>query len=142
MESWTTTPFEPLAGLAGGLFIGSSVVLLLYTLGRIAGISGIAAGAMTQRGIERYWRLAFLLGVVLAAVLYMVFVGNLQVQTQMSSAWLVVAGLLVGFGTRLGSGCTSGHGVAGLSRLSPRSIVATLTFMAAAVLTTTIIRHL
>lgn len=142
MESWTTTPFEPLAGLAGGLLIGSSVVLLLYTLGRIAGISGIAAGAMTQRGIERYWRLAFLLGVVLAAVLYMVFVGNLQVQTQMSSAWLVVAGLLVGFGTRLGSGCTSGHGVAGLSRLSPRSIVATLTFMAAAVLTTTIIRHL
>lgn len=142
MESWTTTPFEPLAGLVGGLLIGSSVVLLLYTLGRIAGISGIAAGAMTQRGIERYWRLAFLLGVVLAAVLYMVFVGNLQVQTQMSSAWLVVAGLLVGFGTRLGSGCTSGHGVAGLSRLSPRSIVATLTFMAAAVLTTTIIRHL
>ena len=142
MESWTTTPFEPLAGLAGGLLIGSSVVLLLYTLGRIPGISGIAAGAMTQRGIERYWRLAFLLGVVLAAVLYMVFVGNLQVQTQMSSAWLVVAGLLVGFGTRLGSGCTSGHGVAGLSRLSPRSIVATLTFMSAAVLTTTIIRHL
>ncbi len=142
MENWTTTPFEPLDGLAGGLLIGSSVVLLLLTLGRIAGISGIAAGAMTQRGIERYWRLAFLIGVVLSAVFYMVFVGDLQVQTQMSSAWLVVAGLLVGFGTRLGSGCTSGHGVAGLSRLSPRSIVATLTFMGAAVLTTTIIRHL
>lgn len=142
MENWTSTPFEPLAGLAGGLLIGLSVVLLLLTLGRIAGISGIAAGAMTQRGIERYWRLAFLIGVVLSAVLYMVFVGDLQVQTQMSSAWLVVAGLLVGFGTRLGSGCTSGHGVAGLSRLSPRSIVATLTFMGAAVLTTTIIRHL
>ena len=142
MENWTSTPFEPLAGLAGGLLIGSSVVLLLLTLGRIAGISGIAAGAMTQRGIERYWRLAFLIGVVLSAVLYMVFVGDLQVQTQVSSAWLIVAGLLVGFGTRLGSGCTSGHGVAGLSRLSPRSIVATLTFMGAAVLTTTIIRHL
>ena len=142
MENWTTTPFEPLAGLAGGLLIGSSVVLLLYTLGRIAGISGIAAGAMTQRGIERYWRLAFLIGVVLSAVLYIGFTGGMQVQTQMSSAWLVVAGLLVGFGTRLGSGCTSGHGVAGLSRLSPRSIVATLTFMGAAVLTTTIIRHL
>ena len=142
MENWTTTPFEPLAGLAGGLLIGSSVVLLLYTLGRIAGISGIAAGAMTQRGIERYWRLAFLIGVVLSAVLYMVFVGDLQVQTQVSSAWLIVAGLLVGFGTRLGSGCTSGHGVAGLSRLSPRSIVATLTFMGAAIVTTTIIRHL
>lgn len=142
MDNWTSTPFEPFAGLAGGLLIGLSVVLLLLTLGRIAGISGIAAGAMTQRGIERYWRLAFLIGVVLSAVLYMVFVGDLQVQTQMSSAWLVVAGLLVGFGTRLGSGCTSGHGVAGLSRLSPRSIVATLTFMGAAVLTTTIIRHL
>ena len=142
MENWTSTPFEPFAGLAGGLLIGLSVVLLLLTLGRIAGISGIAAGAMTQRGIERYWRLAFLIGAVLSAVLYMVFVGDLQVQTQMSSAWLVVAGLLVGFGTRLGSGCTSGHGVAGLSRLSPRSIVATLTFMGAAVLTTTIIRHL
>lgn len=142
MENWTSTPFEPFAGLAGGLLIGLSVVLLLLTLGRIAGISGIAAGAMTQRGIERYWRLAFLIGVVLSAVLYMMFVGDLQVQTQMGSAWLVVAGLLVGFGTRLGSGCTSGHGVAGLSRLSPRSIVATLTFMGAAVLTTTIIRHL
>ncbi|MEC8232095.1 MAG: YeeE/YedE family protein [Pseudomonadota bacterium] len=142
MENWTTTPFEPLAGLAGGLLIGSSVVLLLYTLGRIAGISGIAAGAITQNGIERYWRLAFLAGIVLSAVLYMVFVGDLQIQTQMSSTWLVMAGLLVGFGTRLGSGCTSGHGVAGLSRLSPRSIVATLTFMAAAIVTTNIIRHL
>ena len=141
MENWTSTPFEPFAGLAGGLLIGLSVVLLLLTLGRIAGISGIAAGAMTQRGIERYWRLAFLIGVVLSAVLYMVFVGDLQVQTQMSSAWLVVAGLLVGFGTRLGSGCTSGHGVAGLSRLSPRSIVATVTFMAAAIITTNLIRH-
>ena len=141
MENWTTTPFEPFAGLAGGLLIGLSVVLLLLTLGRIAGISGIAAGAMTQRGIERYWRLAFLIGAVLSAVLYMVFVGDLQVQTQMSSAWLVVAGLLVGFGTRLGSGCTSGHGVAGLSRLSPRSIVATVTFMAAAIITTNLIRH-
>ena len=142
MENWTTTPFEPLAGLAGGLLIGSSVVLLLYTLGRIAGISGIAAGAITQNGIERYWRLAFLAGIVLSAVLYMVFVGDLQIQTQMSSTWLVMAGLLVGFGTRLGSGCTSGHGVAGLARLSPRSIVATLTFMAAAIVTTNIIRHL
>ena len=142
METWTTTPFEPLDGLAGGLLIGSSVVLLLYTLGRIAGISGIAAGAMTQQGSERYWRPAFLAGIVLSAVLYIAFTGGMQVQTQMGSAWLVVAGLLVGFGTRLGCGCTSGHGVAGLSRLSPRSIVATLTFMGAAIITTTIIRHL
>ena len=141
MENWTTTPFEPLAGLLGGLLIGLSVVLLLLTLGRIAGISGIAAGAITQKGTERFWRLAFLVGIVLPAVLYIVFAGTLQVQTQMSSGYLVVAGLLVGFGTRLGSGCTSGHGVAGLSRLSKRSIVATLTFMAAAIITTNLIRH-
>lgn len=141
MENWTTTPFEPLAGLLGGLLIGLSVVLLLLTLGRIAGISGIAAGAITQKGTERFWRLAFLVGIVLSAVLYIVFAGALQVQTQMNSGYLVVAGLLVGFGTRLGSGCTSGHGVAGLSRLSKRSIVATLTFMAAAIITTNLIRH-
>lgn len=141
MENWTTTPFEPLAGLLGGLLIGLSVVLLLLTLGRIAGISGIAAGAITQKGTQRFWRLAFLVGIVLSAVLYIVFTGALQVQTQMSSGYLVVAGLLVGFGTRLGSGCTSGHGVAGLSRLSKRSIVATLTFMAAAIITTNLIRH-
>jgi len=141
LENWTTTPFEPLAGLLGGLLIGLSVVLLLLTLGRIAGISGIAAGAITQKGTERFWRLAFLVGIVLSAVLYIVFTGALQVQTQMSSGYLVVAGLLVGFGTRLGSGCTSGHGVAGLSRLSKRSIVATLTFMAAAIITTNLIRH-
>lgn len=141
MENWTTTPFEPLAGLLGGLLIGLSVVLLLLTLGRIAGISGIAAGAITQKGTERFWRLAFLVGIVLSAVLYIVFAGALQVQMQMSSGYLVVAGLLVGFGTRLGSGCTSGHGVAGLSRLSKRSIVATLTFMAAAIITTNLIRH-
>lgn len=141
MENWTTTPFEPLAGLLGGLLIGLSVVLLLLTLGRIAGISGIAAGAITQKGTERFWRLAFLVGIVLSAVLYIIFAGVLQVQTQMSSGYLVVAGLLVGFGTRLGSGCTSGHGVAGLSRLSKRSIVATLTFMAAAIITTNLIRH-
>ena len=141
MENWTATPFEPLAGLLGGLLIGLSVVLLLLTLGRIAGISGIAAGAITQKGTERFWRLAFLVGIVLSAVLYIIFAGALQVQTQMSSGYLVVAGLLVGFGTRLGSGCTSGHGVAGLSRLSKRSIVATLTFMAAAIITTNLIRH-
>tara|TARA_Y100000296_G_C5020772_1_gene179736 strand:- start:54 stop:482 length:429 start_codon:yes stop_codon:yes gene_type:complete len=141
LENWTKTPFEPLAGLLGGLLIGLSVVLLLLTLGRIAGISGIAAGAITQKGTERFWRLAFLVGIVLSAVLYIVFAGALQVQTQMNSDYLVVAGLLVGFGTRLGSGCTSGHGVAGLSRLSKRSIVATLTFMAAAIITTNLIRH-
>jgi uncharacterized membrane protein YedE/YeeE len=141
LENWITTPFEPLSGLTGGILIGLSVVLLLLTLGRIAGISGIAAGALTQRGSEQYWRLAFLIGMLLAAIIYKVFLGGFEVQTQLGSGWMIIAGLLVGFGTRLGSGCTSGHGVAGLSRLSPRSIVATLTFMAAAVVTTNIVRH-
>ncbi|MEQ3638433.1 MAG: YeeE/YedE thiosulfate transporter family protein [Alteromonas sp.] len=142
MENWTMTPFEPLSGVAGGILIGLSVVLLLLTLGRIAGISGISAGALTQRGSEQYWRLAFLSGMILAAIFYSNFMGGFKVETQLGSGWMIIAGLLVGFGTRLGCGCTSGHGVAGLSRLSPRSIVATLTFMAAAAATTNIIRHL
>jgi uncharacterized membrane protein YedE/YeeE len=142
LENWTMTPFEPLSGLAGGILIGLSVVLLLLTLGRIAGISGISAGALTQRGSEQYWRLAFLAGMILAAIFYSNFMGGFKVETQLGSDWMIIAGLLVGFGTRLGCGCTSGHGVAGLSRLSPRSIVATLTFMAAAAATTNIIRHL
>jgi len=142
LENWITTPFEPLNGVTGGIFIGLSVVVLLLTLGRIAGISGIAAGALTQRGAEQYWRLAFLIGMLLAAIIYKMSLGGFEVQTQLGSGWMIIAGLLVGFGTRLGSGCTSGHGVAGLSRLSPRSIVATLTFMAAAAATTNIIRHL
>ncbi|MDO6567298.1 YeeE/YedE family protein [Alteromonas sp. 1_MG-2023] len=142
MDNWTTTPFEPWAGLAGGILIGASVVLLLLTLGRIAGISGISAGAMTKQGFERHWRLAFLAGIILAAIMYFVFWGGFPVETQVGPGWLIIAGLMVGFGSRLGSGCTSGHGVAGLSRLSKRSIVATLIFMSAAVVTTNLIRHL
>jgi uncharacterized membrane protein YedE/YeeE len=140
-DNWKTGSLPLLSGLTGGILIGLSVVLLLLTLGRIAGISGIAAGALTQRGSEQYWRLAFLIGMLLAAIIYKVFLGGFEVQTELGSGWMIIAGLLVGFGTRLGSGCTSGHGVAGLSRLSPRSIVATLTFMAAAVVTTNIVRH-
>lgn len=142
MDAWTSTPFEPWAGLAGGLLVGAAVVLLLLTIGRIAGISGIAAGAMTQRRFERHWRLAFLAGLLLAPVLYTPIIGNFPVQTQLGLPWMMLAGLLVGFGTRLGSGCTSGHGVAGIARLSPRSIVATLVFVGAAVLTITVIRQL
>lgn len=141
MKNWTATPFEPWAGLAGGILIGLAVILLLLTIGRIAGISGISAGAMTKEGFERNWRLAFLAGIILSAILYMVLMGDFPVVTQLGSGWMVIAGLLVGFGTRLGSGCTSGHGVAGIGRLSPRSIVATLVFFGAAVITTNLIRH-
>lgn len=142
MDSWTSTPFEPWAGLTGGLLIGIAVVFLLLAIGRIAGISGISAGALTRQGHERHWRLAFLCGMLLAPIVYALVVGPFPVQTQVNSGWMVLAGLLVGFGTRLGSGCTSGHGVAGLARLSLRSTVATLVFFGAAVLTTTFIRHL
>lgn len=142
MENWTTTPFEPWAGLVGGLLVGSAVVLLLLTIGRIAGISGIAAGAMTKRRFDQHWRWAFLTGLLLAPILYRLTIGAFPVQTQLGSLWMIVAGLFVGFGTRLGSGCTSGHGVAGIARLSPRSVVATLIFVGAAVLTVTVIRRL
>ncbi|MGM0630329.1 MAG: YeeE/YedE family protein [Pseudomonadota bacterium] len=142
METWTTTPFEPWMGLAGGILIGVSVVLLLLTTGRIAGISGIAAGTMTKRGFDQHWRLAFLVGMLLAPLIYTLVAGSFPVQTQLSSIWMGVAGLMVGFGTRLGSGCTSGHGIAGIARLSPRSIVATLVFFGAAVITTNAIRYM
>ena len=142
MENWTPTPFEPWAGLAGGILIGTAVFLLLLTLGRIAGISGIAAGAMTKPGFERHWRLAFLAGMILAALMYFVIGDGFPVETQVGPGWMIIAGLMVGFGTRLGSGCTSGHGVAGIARLSPRSIVATLIFNGSAVVTTNLIRHL
>ncbi len=142
MENWTITSFEPWAGLTGGILIGAAVVLLLLTLGRIAGISGISAGAMTKAGFEKHWRLAFLAGIIISALIYIVLMDGFPVQTQLGSGWMAIAGLLVGFGTRLGSGCTSGHGVAGIARLSPRSIVATLIFFGAAVITTNVIRHL
>ncbi|AEE25378.1 YeeE/YedE family protein [Paraglaciecola chathamensis] len=141
MENWTITPFEPWAGLAGGMLVGAAVVLLLLTLGRIAGISGIAAGAMTKRAFERHWRWAFLTGLLLAPLLYTLIVGPFPVQTQIGSLWMMVAGLLVGFGTRLGSGCTSGHGVAGIARLSRRSVIATLVFVGGAALTVNVTRH-
>lgn len=141
MGTWTTTPFEPWAGLAGGLLVGTAVILLLLTIGRIAGISGIAAGAMTKRRFDQHWRLAFLAGLLLAPALYSLVMGPFPVQTQLGPAWMIIAGLLVGFGTRLGSGCTSGHGVAGIARLSLRSVIATLVFICAAVLTVTVIRH-
>lgn len=141
MNDWTNTPFEPWAGLAGGIMIGVAVVILLLCIGKIAGISGIAAGAITKKRLEQHWRLAFLAGMLSAAPLYQLFAGPFEVQTQFDALWMGIAGLLVGFGTRLGSGCTSGHGVAGLARFSPRSIVATLVFFGAAVITTNTIRY-
>lgn len=128
--------------LAGGLLIGLSTALLLLGDGRIAGISGIAARLFGPTGAETAWRLAFLVGLLLGPLCFAALSGHLpQAAIMASYPVLVVAGLLVGFGTRLGSGCTSGHGVCGLARLSPRSAVAVLTFMATAIATVFVARH-
>ncbi len=137
----------PWAAVAGGALIGAAAVVLLATTGRVAGISGIAAGSVRATPGERGWRWAFLLGLLAAAggVLYWQAVPGQAPRNLLRDAlpaWqLVGAGLLVGFGTRLGNGCTSGHGVCGVARGSMRSLLATLVFMACAMLTTFLIRH-
>ncbi len=123
-------------GFLGGMLIGLAAVLLLALNGRIAGVSGILSGAVTARDrFERSWRLLFLLGLIIGPAFYRLFFGPLVMQIQTGLATLMAAGLLVGFGTRLGSGCTSGHGVCGIARLSPRSILATITFIISGMLT-------
>ena len=127
--------FTPVGGFVGGLMIGLAVVLLLVLNGRLAGISGILGGLLGPKGADRGWRAAFVAGLVLGASGYVLATGNLSVSVQASLPVLVVAGLLVGFGTRLGSGCTSGHGLCGLARLSKRSIAATAVFFGVAIAT-------
>ena len=132
-----------LVALAGGVLIGLSATLLLLLDGRIAGMSGILGGTLFPRRGDVSWRVMFLLGLVVAAALYMAFVPGAPLpRSDFPRAGLVIAGLLVGFGTRMGNGCTSGHGVCGLGRLSMRSLAAVLTFMATAVATTYVTRHL
>jgi uncharacterized protein len=131
-----------IGGLIGGLLIGLAATLLLLFNGRIAGISGILAGLITTNFTsDWFWRGAFVMGLVCGAALYTGLRGPLPLQQQAGNALLVLAGLLVGFGTRLGSGCTSGHGVCGLARRSPRSLAATATFIACGVLTVYFVRH-
>jgi uncharacterized protein len=122
----------PLQGLVGGLLIGLASSVMLLGLGRIAGVSGLAARSLglTGAGAPGMTALAFIVGLPLGAILVSLIMGPLEVRFPSSSAMLILGGLLVGFGTRLGSGCTSGHGVCGLSRLSRRSMVATAIFMA------------
>ena len=134
--------FTPISALVGGILIGVSAALLLLLNGRIAGISGIIAGLVQSDRREIAWRAAFLGGVLLAPFFYVLFGGSLpRVFISSSAGLIVVAGLLVGFGTRLGSGCTSGHGVCGISRGSPRSLVATGIFMITAVVTVFLTHH-
>jgi uncharacterized membrane protein YedE/YeeE len=138
------TVFTPIASLIGGALIGLSAVMLMALNGRIAGVSGIAASLFPPYADSEFaGRLAFVAGLVAAPVVVLVATGRLPAQTiQASGATLVAAGLLVGFGTVWGSGCTSGHGVCGLSRLSMRSLVATMTFMAFGIATVFVVRHL
>lgn len=137
------TSFTPIASLLGGALIGLSAVLLMWATGRIAGVSGIAARLFPPyEDGEFAGRLAFVAGLVVAPVLVRLATGSLPAQTIAAvTPVLIVAGLLTGFGAVWGSGCTSGHGVCGLSRLSVRSLVATITFMATGVATVFVIRH-
>jgi uncharacterized membrane protein YedE/YeeE len=123
--------------LCGGMLIGAGAAALLMLNGRIAGISGIAANAVSGLFGEQGWRLAFLLGLVIPAAVF----GLGAIEFAQGLPLLAFSGLLVGFGTRLGSGCTSGHGVCGLANLSLRSLVATLSFMAVAAATVFLVRH-
>jgi uncharacterized protein len=134
--------FTPVSGLIGGLLIGLAAVLLLLLNGRISGISGIVGGLVTPKSSGAGWRIAFVAGLLLGAFAYVLATGGaIPVTMQASVPVLVAAGLLVGFGTRLGSGCTSGHGVCGIARLSKRSIVATSVFFGVAMLTVFLTRH-
>lgn len=133
MIDWTH--FTPLASAAGGLVIGAAASMLILFCGRVAGISGILGALISRANKDKGWRIAFLLGMVLSPLIWRLAAPLPEISIAASWPMLVVAGLLVGVGTRYGSGCTSGHGVCGLSRLSLRSLVATLTFMAAAFIT-------
>ncbi len=137
------TSFTPLSGLLGGVLIGLSASLLMSFNGRIAGISGILGELLAFRRGAIGWRLAFIAGLVVAApLLYRAFSGALPFTITPSVPVLVAGVLLVGVGTRMGSGCTSGHGVCGLARFSKRSLAATLIFMAAGIATVFVARHL
>jgi uncharacterized protein len=133
--------FTPLSGLLGGGLIGLAAAMLMLFTGRLAGVSGILGGALVS-GSDRDWRLAFIAGLIAAAVIAPLFGAPSPARLVSSNLGLLaVAGLLVGFGSRMGNGCTSGHGVCGFARVSARSIVATLVFMAVAMATFAILRH-
>ncbi|MCA9650881.1 MAG: YeeE/YedE family protein [Myxococcales bacterium] len=137
------TEFTPVASTIGGLLIGLASITMLALNGRIAGISGIVGGLIDAPAQDRSWRVTFVLGLLAGGLFAKVLAPQAFGHgAPVDVPWLVVAGLLVGFGTRFGSGCTSGHGVCGISRLSPRSILATLTFMATGAATVFAVRAL
>jgi len=134
--------FTPLSALAGGALIGLATALLLLLNGRIAGVSGIVGGLLERAAGETGWRAAFVIGLLAGPALWTLFRTLPPIRIDAGYPLLLAAGLLVGLGTRYGSGCTSGHGVCGLSRLSPRSLAATLVFMGGGFATVFVVRHL
>jgi len=136
------TPFTPVSALIGGALIGLSAIWLMAANGRIAGIFGIAGGLIGPSVPDRLWRLAFVAGLIAAPLIVMLAAGPVAVTIEAGPLTLIAAGLLVGVGTQMGSGCTSGHGVCGLSLFSPRSLVSVAVFMAAGAVTVFITRHL
>jgi len=136
------TAFTPLAALVGGTLIGLSAVLLMATHGRIAGMTGIMAGVIPPLAADWGWRVAFLAGAIGVPAIAVAFgIAEIPVEVPVSTLALVIGGVVVGIGVTYGSGCTSGHGVCGIARLSPRSLVATGVFMVTAVATVFVIRH-
>jgi len=137
------TEFTPWASLLGGVLIGTASVLLMLFHGRILGATGILSGILFPVGARDWaWRVVMVAGMVSAPLVYLLATGAFpQIQVAVGLPWQVIGGFLVGIGVTLGSGCTSGHGVCGMARLSPRSIVATLTFMASTAVTVFVLRH-
>jgi uncharacterized protein len=134
--------FTPWTALAGGALIGLASALFVLFNGRIAGITGILGGLVRPKMRDISWRLAFIIGLIVSPTIWQIFAPLPAIQIDASNALLAVAGLIVGISTRYGSGCTSGHGVCGISRLSPRSIIATLAFMTTGFLTVYVVRHI
>jgi uncharacterized membrane protein YedE/YeeE len=134
--------FTPWSALIGGLILGIAAVIFILINGRITGISGILGGLLSPTQGDVWWRVAFIAGLIMAPLIYSLFTTLPPIQIDASYPLLIIAGLIVGIGTRYGSGCTSGHGICGISRLSPRSLVATAAFMAAGFITVFIIRHI
>ena len=137
------TAFTPVQSLGGGALIGLAAVILMATMGRVMGATGILAGVVQPNGMSDWsWRVAVLLGMITGPTLMLLLTGGLpEIQVPVSTLMLVIGGFLVGIGVTFGAGCTSGHGVCGMARLSPRSIAATITFMITTGITVYVIRH-
>lgn len=136
------TEFTPWLSLAGGVLIGLSATLLMAMNGRIAGMTGILTGIIPPFSTDWAWRIAFLVGAIVAPVIYLFAGGEIAYAVPVSLPLLILGGLIVGVGVYYGAGCTSGHGVCGMARLSPRSIAATATFMIATAVTVYVVRHI